>query len=354
MRSDKKFFGKSCSLPIDEFFLKVLYDKKFGYYATKKPFGIKGDYLTAPKISHLFCDMIAIWLISTWEKFGKPKYFNIIELGPGDGTLTKSLLKSFKKFPQFNNSKKIYLYEISDLLKKKQKKNINDKHVKWIKSFNQIKKGPVIFFGNEFFDAIPIKQFKRDGNIFYEKYYTFNSKFEINEKFKKASTKEINQIKNFKSFKNLNFIEYPKLGLDELERIIKKISVLKGGLLLIDYGYLKSNNQNTLQSVMKHKKNNILENLGKADVTYQVNFNLLNEFFLKNKLRVKKIITQKEFLEKIGIIRRAEILSKRMKFREQSDLFLRLRRLLSPKLMGNLFKVILAYNHQTKNYLGFK
>ena len=96
---------------------------------------------------------------------------------------------------------------------------------------------------------------------------------------------------------------------------------MKGGLLLIDYGYLKSNNQDTLQSVMKHKKNNILENLGKADVTYQVNFNLLNEFFLKNKLRIKKIITQKEFLEKMGIIRRAEILSKRMKFREQSDLF---------------------------------
>ena len=99
---------------------------------------------------------------------------------------------------------------------------------------------------------------------------------------------------------------------------------------------------------MKHKKNNILENLGKADVTYQVNFNLLNEFFLKNKLRVKKIITQKEFLEKMGIIRRAEILSKRMKFREQSDLFLRLRRLLSPKLMGNLFKVILPITIKQK------
>ena len=119
MRANKKFFGKFKSLPIDKFFLNVLYNKNFGYYATKKPFGVNGDYITAPKISYLFCDIIAIWLISTWESLGKPKYFNIIELGPGDGTLTKGLLKNFKNFPKFNNSKKIYLYEISNFLKKK-------------------------------------------------------------------------------------------------------------------------------------------------------------------------------------------------------------------------------------------
>ena len=100
MRSDKKFFSKSNSLPVDEFFLKVLYDKKYGYYATKKPFGAKGDYVTAPKVSSLFCEVIAIWLISTWKNFGEPKYFNIIELGPGDGTLAKNLIRTFKKFPK--------------------------------------------------------------------------------------------------------------------------------------------------------------------------------------------------------------------------------------------------------------
>ena len=132
------------------------------------------------------------------------------------------------------------------------------------------------------------------------------------------------------------------------------ILLLKGGVLLIDYGYIKSNNQNTLQSVFKHRKNNILNNIGNADVTSQVNFSLLKEFFLKNNLKVKKIITQKEFLEKMGIIQRAEILSQKMKFGEQSDLYLRLKRLLSPKLMGSLFKVILAHNNKSKNFLGFK
>ena len=122
MRSDKKFFGKSSSLPVDEFFLNVLYDKKYGYYNKKEPFSLNGDYITAPKISFLFSDIIAIWLISTWENFGKPKHFNIVELGPGDGSLTKNILKVFKNFPNFNNSKKIFLYEISNFLTKVQKK----------------------------------------------------------------------------------------------------------------------------------------------------------------------------------------------------------------------------------------
>ena len=140
----------------------------------------------------------------------------------------------------------------------------------------------------------------------------------------------------------------------ELNKIIKKISSNNGCLLLIDYGYLNSNNQNTLQSVMKHKRNNLLNNLGKADITSNVNFELLKEFFLKNNLKVKKIVTQKFFLEDMGIIERANILCKKMKFREQSDLYLRLKRLLDPRLMGSLFKVILSYKCKSDKFLGFK
>ena len=105
---------------------------------------------------------------------------------------------------------------------------------------------------------------------------------------------------------------------------------------------------------MKHKKNNLLDNLGKADVTAHVNFSLLNEFFLKNNLKIKNLITQKEFLENMGIIERAKILSKKMKFTQKSDLYLRIHRLLSPKYMGELFKVILAYKFNKNNFAGFK
>ena len=353
MKINKNFFKNSKILPVDKFFNNVLYDKKYGYYSTKIPFGEKGDFITSPKISDLFSEIIAIWIIASWETFGKPNNFNIIELGPGDGSLTKVLLRSFKRFPKFNSIKNFYLYEESDHLKKIQKKKVNNE-VKWISNFNQIKKGPVIFFGNEFFDAIPVKQFKRHKKILFEKNYSLDQNYKIKEVFKKASTSNIKAIKAYKSLDKLNFIEFPKLGLKELKKMAKKIIKLNGCILLVDYGYQKPNNKNTLQSVMKHQKNNLLDNLGKADVTSHVNFSLLNEFFLKNNLKIKNLVTQKEFLEKMGIAERAKILAKKMKFSQQSDLYFRIQRLINPKYMGELFKVILAYKFNKNNFAGFK
>ena len=353
MKSNLKFFGEKKSLPVDKFFQNVLYDKKNGYYATKQPFGEKGDFITSPKISNLFSEMIAVWMVSAWHIFGKPKNLNLIELGPGDGSLIKIILSVFKKFPDFNSAKKIYLYETSDLLKNLQKKNMENDDVKWIKNFKDVHGGPVIFFGNEFFDAIPIKQFKNENGIFFEKHYSLDKNNQIKEVFKKASKKDISIIKSYNSLKNLKFIEFPKYGLQELKKMIKKILKLKGCLLMIDYGYLKPQNQNTLQSVIRHKKNYLLNNLGKADITAQVNFQLLNEFFLKNNLKVKKIVPQQKFLKSMGIIERAEMISKKIKFGDQSNIYLRLKRLLSPALMGELFKVSLAYKHKSNKFFGF-
>ena len=354
MKSNIRFFKKSKILPVDKFFKNVLYDNKIGYYSSRLPIGQKGDFITSPNISYLFSEIIAIWMISTWELFGKPKYFNIVELGPGDGSLINVLLRSFKKFPKFNSIKKIFLYEKSNYLKKLQKRNISDKNVKWINDFKTIKKGPVIFFGNEFFDALPIKQFKKINNLIYEKNYTFDKNYKIREVYKKASKNDCKILKSFKTLKKLNFIEFPLFGFQELKKIIKKISQLKGSVLLIDYGYLRSDNQNTLQSVIKHKKNKLFNNLGKADISAHVNFSLLNEFFLKNNLKVSSIVTQKEFLKNMGILERANVVAKKMRFSEQSDLYLRIKRLLSPRSMGDLFKVILAYNFNKNNFVGFK
>ena len=351
---NKNFFSNSKVLPVDKFIENVLYNKKVGYYSSKIPFGKSGDFVTAPGISNLFSETIGIWLITTWNTLGRPKKFNIVELGPGDGSLTKTLLKTFQQFPKFNQATNIFLYEKSNLLKNLQKKNINNTKVKWIKNFTNLKKGPTIFFGNEFFDAIPVKQFSRKKNIFMEKYYLLNKRNEIDEVYKKASNKDVLLIKKFKILKNLKFVEFPKLGLNELNKIIKKISKLGGGLLLIDYGYLTPENKNTLQSVIKHKKNDLLYNLGKADITSLVNFNLLYEHFIKNNLKVKKIVTQKFFLEKMGILARANNLSQKMSFKEQSNLYFRLKRLLDRKLMGDLFKVIFTYKSKKDNFLGFE
>ena len=343
-------------IPVDKFIEKALYTPKVGYYSSRIPFGKKGDFITAPTISNLFSEIIAIWIVSTWEIFGKPEKFNLVELGPGDGSLTKVLLETFKKFPKIKKATNIFLYEKSNFLKNLQKRNIKNKRVKWIDSFDNIKNGPIIFFGNEFFDAIPIKQFLIERNTIKEKYYLVNN-LGLNEIYREAKPMDISIIKSFKVFDKAKFIEYPKLGLSELNKIIEKISKLSGGVLLIDYGKQNLINKNTLQLVMKNKKikiDNLIESLGKADITSLVNFSLLKEYFIKKNLNVEKIVSQKFFLEKMGIIERAKILEKKMSLKQKDYMFTTLKRLLDKNLMGELFKVIFAFKSNKQNFLGFK
>ena len=344
-------------IPIDEFIEKVLYHPKAGYYTRKIPFGKKGDFITAPTISNLFSEIVTIWLISCWEKFGKPKSFNFVELGPGDGSFAKVLVNTIKNFPELNEAINIFLYEKSDFLKKTQTNKIKNSKVKWINNFKSIKKGPVIFFGNEFFDAVPIKQFTFFKKDLFEKCYIINKKNGLNETYRKATLKDSQVIKSFKTLRNLKFIEYPKKGFDELNKIIEKILKLNGGIILVDYGYLDIINKSTLQVIMNNKKINIkslYKYLGNTDITYLINFNLLKEFFLKKKLKVKKIVSQKFFLEKMGIIQRAKILEKKMTQKQKDYMSSTLIRLLHRDLMGELFKVIFAFKSKKNNFLGFE
>ena len=344
-------------IAVDEFVEKALYHPGIGYYTKKIPFGKQGDFVTAPTISNLFSEIISIWLISSWERLGKPKIFNFIELGPGDGSLTKTLLNTIENFPEFKKSINIFLYEKSELLKKVQIKKINSSKVKWINNFKSIKKGPVIFFGNEFFDAIPVKQYSYFKKDLYEKFYIINQKNRFNETYRKAPSKDLSKIQSYRTLKNLDFIEYPKKGFGELDKIINKISEVGGGVMLIDYGYTNIVNKSTLQAVMKNKKmniNNLFKNLGRADITYLVNFSLVKEYFLRKKLKVSDIVSQKFFLEKMGIIQRAKILEKNMSTKQKKYMSLTLMRLLHKDLMGNLFKVIFAFNSKKNNFLGFK
>tara|TARA_B100000989_G_scaffold236443_1_gene183323 strand:+ start:635 stop:1711 length:1077 start_codon:yes stop_codon:yes gene_type:complete len=353
----KKFnIRQNQKIKIDDLMNTALYKPKVGYYSHKMPFGKKGDFVTSPTISNLFSEIIAIWIISSWEILGKPKIFNFVELGPGDGSLLEVLIRTFKKFSTFNNSVKIFLYEKSEFLKKIQKKKIKGVNVKWIKNFHEIKGGPVIFFGNEFFDAIPIKQFYYTNKVLLEKCYIFNGKkLEISQC--KPNLNDLVKLKSFKVLKQLKFIEYPKLGLKELNKIAKKIKSLSGGVLLIDYGYVEKLNTSTIQIIMKNKKihkNSLLKYIGEADITSLVNFGLLNEFFLKEKLEVKKIVSQKFFLERMGIIERAKILEKRMNKTQKEYMFTTLSRLLDKGSMGELFKVIFAYKSNNKKFFGFE
>ena len=341
------------SIPLDRFIDISLYSKKTGYYMKKNPFGAGGDFITSPLISNLFTEMLGIWCVAYWEHLGKPKKFLLVELGPGDGTLCKDILKTFKKFKMFYKSLEINLLEVSNKLKSIQKIKIKNKKVKWIKNINDLNYGPIIFIANEFFDALPIKQILKKNRIFFERYVALSNNKKIKFLHKKASANLIKQVHDLNLISNGNIIEYPIKSIKFLKSISNKINKFDGGLLALDYGYSKIKNQSTIQSIKKHKYTKILFEPGSSDITSHINFKLFSKILKKKNLDVKKITNQNQFLQKIGIIERANILSKKMTFKDKANMFYRLKKLLDYKEMGNLFKVLFAQKKGKKFSLGF-
>ena len=189
---------KNNNLPLDKFINLSLYDKKFGYYMKKNPFGKKGDFITAPNISRLFSEMIAIWIVSFWHGLGSPKKFNLIELGAGNGEMMRVLIESFKNFPNFFKSCNLIIHEKSPSLIKIQKKKFSKSKVKWISKINKIQNLPTIFIANEFFDAMAIKQFIKRKNLWFEKFVNLRDKNKAFFFEKKIDIKKVEKKINFK------------------------------------------------------------------------------------------------------------------------------------------------------------
>ena len=342
------------SIPLDQFINIALYNKKFGYYTNNNPFGKEGDFITAPMVSNLFGEMLAIWCVAFWEHIGKPNKILLVELGPGNGSLCKDLLKTFKQFKNFYNSLEINLLEISEKLKKIQQEKINNKKVKWIKNINEINYGPIIFLGNEFFDALPVKQIYKKKNLFFERYVGLsNDNKKIKFLHKKANKNLIKNIQNLNLVSRGKTIEYPIEAIKLLQTIARKINKFDGGILIFDYGYKIKKNQDTLQSVNKHRYVDLFSKVGHSDITSHVNFKLFQKILKKNNLNAKNIVNQNKFLKKMGILERANILSKKMTFKEKANMFFRIKRLLDPNEMGDLFKVIFAQKKNKNFSLGF-
>ncbi|MDA8832101.1 SAM-dependent methyltransferase [Candidatus Pelagibacter bacterium] len=340
------------SFTLDKFIEESLYNKTSGYYMKKNPFGKKGDFITSPNISVLFSEMIAIWVVSFWQNLGCPKKFNLIELGAGNGEMMKVLVNTFEKFQTFKNSCHIKILERSKLLRKKQKININKKNIQWLNDLSELDNSPCIFLANEFFDALPIKQFIKKERKWFERHVRFfNNKFEYfdvpfdMEKFE-------NKIK-FKITNQQNFIEYSPQSTEYLKIIFNKIKSNNGGILIIDYAYTDKKMKNTLQAVSKHKYCDVLKGFGNSDITYNLSFSLLNRIVKELSSLTSMNTTQGEFLTKLGILERAEILSKKMLFSEKADIYFRIKRLIDKNQMGELFKVMLITANKNKFKLGF-
>ena len=349
-----QIFKDKKSLPLNIFIDKALYNKKYGYYSKKNPIGIKGDFITAPLISELFGEMIGIWCVAFWEKLGKPKNINIVELGPGEGSLCMTLIKVFSRFKIFNNALEIKLLEKSKFLKQIQECKISSNKVKWIKNINEIKNGPTIFLANEFFDALPIKQFILKKNIWHERFVKYINKKKIIFYDKKANLNNLNHLAQLGLIKKQKIIEFPIEAIKYLKSVSEIIKKYDGGMICFDYGYKKVKMSNSLQSVKKHNYSNLLSNVGDTDITHHINFNLFSKIIKNLGLHLEGITEQRIFLQKMGIIHRANILTKNVNFYVKADIYHRLKRLLDRNKMGQLFKVMFFKKKGLKFNLGFK
>jgi NADH dehydrogenase [ubiquinone] 1 alpha subcomplex assembly factor 7 len=338
---------------LDNFIEESLYNKEYGYYMKKNPFGESGDFITAPNISILFSEMIAIWVISFWEKLGCPKQFNLIELGAGNGEMMKVLINTFDKFSEFKNSCKISILEKSKLLQQIQRANIKDKKIKWLNDLNDLNDSPCIFLANEFFDALPIKQFLKKEKKWYERHVKFTNNKKLEYLDVPFDMQKFEREIKFKISYNQKFIEYSPLASKHLKTIINKIKINNGGILIIDYAYLERRMKNTLQAVSKHKYCDVLKGFRNSDITYNLSFNLINKMIKKFGPCSSLSTTQKKFLTKLGILDRAEMLSKNMPFSKKADIYFRIKRLIDENQMGYLFKVMLITNNKNKFKLGF-
>jgi NADH dehydrogenase [ubiquinone] 1 alpha subcomplex assembly factor 7 len=346
--------NKGSDLPLDKFIEFALYDKDKGYYMKKNPFGKEGDFITAPNITRLFSEIIAIWVITFWKSIGSPKKFNLLELGAGNGEMMRVIIETLKNFPECSNNCNFQIYEKSTFLTNQQKQNLKSKNVNWVDDINKSNSYPTIFLANEFFDALPIKQFFKKKKDWFERFVDLKEMSKA--KFKEYITdiKKIENKLNFEISKNQEIIEYSPTSFEYLKDICSLIKKNNGGILIIDYGYLNSKMYETLQAVNSHEYSNVLEDIGDSDITYNINFNLFEKFVDQFNDLNSIISNQKKFLTSMGIVQRAEIISENIPFSKKSDLFYRIRRLIDEKQMGELFKVMLIKKTKNEFKTGFE
>ncbi len=343
----------SYNFTLDKFIDLSLYDKKNGYYMKKNPFGKEGDFITAPNVSRLFSEMIAIWIVGFWENLGSPKEFNLVELGAGNGSMMKIFTESFKNFPKFFKACNIIIHEKSHRMIRIQKKELKLKKIIWVSELKKIKKMPTIFIANEFFDSIAIKQFIKKKGLWFERHVKLKKNKNAIFFSKKFNMKRFEKKINHDISKNQNFIEFSLQGFKYLKNITNFIKKNNGGLLIIDYGYSEKKMKNTLRAISNHKYSNVLENIGKSDITHNINFFLFKKLIQQFGGIKDLLTTQRDFLIKMGIEKRAEIISKNKNFSIKADIYFRLKKLIDENQMGKIFKVMFIKKQKNNYRLGF-
>ncbi|XP_020106330.1 protein arginine methyltransferase NDUFAF7, mitochondrial isoform X1 [Ananas comosus] len=334
LKSIIRFRGGPIS--VAEYMEEVLTNPHSGFYINRDVFGASGDFVTSPEVSQMFGEMVGVWTMCLWEQMGQPENVNLIELGPGRGTLMADLLRGSSKFVNFTKSLNIHLVECSPALQKVQYNTlkcaedvlgeesstkrpisgISGAPVHWHAALEQVPSGlPTIILAHEFYDALPIHQFQKTSRGWCEKMIDVSedSSFQfvlsrhpspsllyLSKRCKWASAAEVEQFEH---------IEVCPKAMELTEQIAKRISLDGGGALIIDYGK-NGIVSDSLQAIRKHKFVHILDDPGSADLSAYVDFASIRHSAeeVSENISVHGPITQSQFLGSLGINFRVEAL----------------------------------------------
>ncbi len=334
---------ESGPMPVSRFMALALGHPIHGYYPTRDPLGMRGDFTTAPEISPFFGEIIGLWLVDRWLTMGQPDPTHLIELGPGRGTLMRDILRAARVVPRFADVVQVHFVETSPILRAAQRDRCTAHHpaipVSWHDGLATIPPGPSLIVANEFFDALPIEQWVFCDGIWHERRVALAPDGGFCFVLGAPGTPATRPLANLADGA---LFETCEAAIAIGTALGRRLRQAMGAALLIDYGHGVSACGDTVQAVRGHRPASILSDPGTADLTAHVDFMALASALAAGGAQCAPLVTQGDFLTRHGIaIRAAQVLDRKSET-EAASLAAGMRRLIAPDAMGRLFKVLVA------------
>ena len=341
-------------LTIVQYMESCLAHPEFGYYMTRDPLGRAGDFITAPEISQMFGELIGLWAAQSWQDLDSPTPFKWVEFGPGRGTLSADALRAMAHVPGLAKALQVHLIEISPVLRGYQEQALGSWHPKWHKAVMDIPDGPGVFVANEFFDALPVRQFIKDGCGWRERMVATDNTGGLAFTVSPRLTIDPCLPAGLGKIKDGETVEVSPASISVVRALADRLRADDGVALIIDYGHASSKPSHTLQAVQEHAYVPILETPGEADLTAHVDFAELARTALQAGADLYGPVAQGNFLKELGIEVRAQQLCKNATPKQRADIESALKRLTAPDAMGRLFKVMALAAPRALPPAGFK
>lgn len=333
-------------ISVTDYFALCLADPEHGYYKTRDPFGRGGDFVTAPEVSQLFGEMIGVFLVEAWRKHLKPsRNLRIAEIGPGRGTMMADILRTIRQLaPELYDAATVHLVETSPALRTIQQMTLAPHAGKlaWHESFDEIPEGFLLLVANEFFDAVPIRQFVRTTNGFRERLVGIDENGALTFAAGMTGVDPNLLPAGHQAAISGTIAEVAPARMAIMQLLSDRLFNGGGTALIVDYGHLVTGFGDTLQAVFKHGFDPPLAHPGEADLTSHVDFQSLAEMARSRSISVNGMMTQGKFLLGLGLLERAGALGRGKSLEQQAEIESAVARLAGtgPNQMGELFKVM--------------